>query len=161
MRDQAIGIKKSLMAYPSMITQLCLAAGVQEIPRVDMMIKATNITDHGLIRDIANSMAKMARRVVNMVADMLWKSDQAETVKAIETGKQTNTTQTDATGTSGAPSQVQFVPPRPQDMPSRLIMIYLTMWTKAMTRLGILEAKVHNMKGGMKPWVETQMARQD
>lgn len=104
MRDQAIGIKKSLMAYPSMITQLCLAAGVQEIPRVDMMIKATNITDHGLIRDIANSMAKMARRVVNMVADMLWKSDQAETVKAIETGKQTNTTQTDATGTSGAPS---------------------------------------------------------
>lgn len=146
MRYQAIGIKKSLMAYPSMISQLCLATGVQEIPRVDKMIKATNITDHGLIRDIENSMAKKARRVVNMVADMLWKSDQAETVKAIETGKQTDTTQTDATGTSGAPPLVQFVAPRPQDMPSRL---------------GILEPKVHNMKGGMKPWVDTQMASQD
>lgn len=30
-----------------------------------------------------------------------------------------------------------------------------------MTRLGTLEDKVRNMEGGVKPWVDTQLANQD
>lgn len=58
MRDRAISGEKLVLEYPCMITQLCLAIGVKELWGIDEMIKATNTTDLGLIRDAVNSLAR-------------------------------------------------------------------------------------------------------
>lgn len=84
-----------------------------------------------------------------MLFDIFQQSGQAETIEAAEIGGQTETIQIDTTGTSSAPS----VPPRPRGKPYGLIMISQAMCTEAMSRIGILEAKVHNIEGGVKPWV--------
>lgn len=46
-------------------------------------------------------------------------------------------------------------------MISRIIMISQAIWIEAMTRLGTLEAKFHNMEGGVKPWVDAQGSKGD
>lgn len=57
MRDHAIGGEKLLLAYPCLITQICLAAGVMEQPSINKMIEATRTIDLVLIRYTANSLA--------------------------------------------------------------------------------------------------------
>lgn len=96
-----------------------------------------------------------------MLSDMFQQSGQAESAKVLEIGGQTKTTQTDTVGTSSDPSPIQSIPPHPRGMTFRLIMIFQAIQSEAMTRLGTLEAKVHNMEGGIKPWVDEQMARQN
>lgn len=54
MRDHTVRGKKLLLAYPCMITQLCLAVEVLELPGIDEFLKAMRTTDLGLIRDGTN-----------------------------------------------------------------------------------------------------------
>lgn len=58
---------------------------------------------------------------------------------------ETKTTQIDTTGKSSASPLVQSVSHRTRGMPSCLIIIFLDIWTKDMTRLSMLEYKVHNI----------------
>lgn len=54
MRDHAIWGEKALLAYLCMITQICLATGSLELPRINEMIEAMQTTDLSLIRDVTN-----------------------------------------------------------------------------------------------------------
>lgn len=97
-----------LLAYPYLITQLCLVAGVQELSNIDKMIEATNTSDLGLIRDATNPMDIKVRQGADIIAEMFRHSCQtetAETIEAVETGGQTATTST-TEGTSSAPPLV-------------------------------------------------------
>lgn len=146
-----MGREKSLMAYPCLITQSCLAMGVQEVLGIDEMLKTINTTDLGLIKDTANPLARQSKQGVEMLAELYRQSDQEETSDVIKEGGQMKTTQTDAKGTFGAPPSVQFILPRLQGMPSSFMMISQAMWTEVIMRLGTLKAKVHNMEGSVKP----------
>lgn len=53
-----------------MINELCLDAGVQELPGIDQFKKPRNITYLGLIRDIENPMASQVCRVTKMISEM-------------------------------------------------------------------------------------------
>lgn len=53
-----MGIENLLLAYPSIVSQICLAAEMQELPGIDQLIELTNIIDMGLIWDIANPWPK-------------------------------------------------------------------------------------------------------
>lgn len=55
--DYAVRGEKSLLAYPCMIIQLCLVAGVLYLPRIDDMIEAIKTKDLGLITDVFNSLS--------------------------------------------------------------------------------------------------------
>lgn len=150
------------MLYPCIITQIFSAAEVQEIPGLDEMTVTTNITNPGQIRDPANPMTRKARRTL----DMFRKNGQAKTEEtasvSIQVDGQAKATQTmDRVGTSSALPLVQFVPPRLRGMPDSLMMISQSMQTKAILRLGMLEAKVNHLKGGVKPQIDAQMAIQD
>lgn len=105
-RDQDIGGEKLLLAYPCLITQLCLAIGVQELLDINKMIESTNTTDLGLIRDTTNLLSRQARRGADMLAEIYRQSSQteaSETTDVAEVVGQTETIQTlDAVGTSGA-----------------------------------------------------------
>lgn len=108
-----MGSEKLLMAYPCMIMQMLLAVGVQELPGIDKMFEATNTTNLGLIRNIANPLARKEIKGAVMLKDMYLHSGQTETVEAAEIGGQTETTQTlDIMGIPSAPPPVQSVPPR-------------------------------------------------
>lgn len=100
-----------------------------------------------------------------MLAEIFIQNSQTEAAemdKTAETDRQTETTQTSAIeGISSAPPPVQSIPSCLKGMPSSFIMILQAAWTEAMTRLAILEAKFQNMEGGVKPWVDTQLEKQD
>lgn len=141
--EQALGGKKSLLAYPCMATLICLAMGVQELSGIDEMIEAMNTTNLGLIRDIANPLDKKERNRADMLAEMYRQSGQTETTDTIKKDFQTETSLTlDAAGAYRASPLMHSVPPRSKGMPSRFNMISQAMWTKLMTRLITLEAKV-------------------
>lgn len=144
-----------------MITQMSLAMGVQELSGINEILEATNITGLGLIRDATNPLARQVQKIANFMANIFQHSSQVESAKAAETSEQMETTQTDSVGNSSALYLVQSVPYRPRGMPFRLIMILQAMWTKAMTRLTTLEAKVSHMEGGIKPRIDTYFANQD
>lgn len=58
MRDCVIRGEKVLLAYPCLITQICLAAGVMELSFIDEMIEAIHTTDLSLIRDAGNPLSR-------------------------------------------------------------------------------------------------------
>lgn len=45
MSDRDVGKEKLLLEYPCLITHLYLSTGLQELPSIYEMIKATNTTD--------------------------------------------------------------------------------------------------------------------
>lgn len=92
MRDRVMVGEKSLMVYTCMVTQLCLGIGVQEIPVVDEIIMATNITNLRLICDATKLMSRQVRKTINIVADMFQQSGQVENDETVKTGAQTKTT---------------------------------------------------------------------
>lgn len=59
-----------MLAYPCIITQLCLAAAVQDLPSINELIEATSITNLELIRDAGYPLARQERRTADMVKDM-------------------------------------------------------------------------------------------
>lgn len=69
-RDRAGRGKKLLFSYPYMITQICLAAGVQVLPGIDKMLEAINTTDLGLIKYMANPFVLQARQAADVMASM-------------------------------------------------------------------------------------------
>lgn len=66
LRDRLIRGKKSLLEYPFMITQMCLAVGVQELPGIDEILEATNTTHLGQIRDATNLLVRQTRKTVDL-----------------------------------------------------------------------------------------------
>lgn len=56
---------------------------------------------------------------------------------------------------------VQSVPPYPRGMPFGLIHISQAIWTEAMTILGMLQAKLCNMEGYIKSYINRQLVDQD
>lgn len=125
------------------------------------MLEAMNITDIGLIRDVANPLAWQVRQATDLRAYMFQQSGQAGTAEVAEAGVQRETLLTNTVGTSGAPPLVQSVPPRPRDKSSRLMMILQELWTEVMTKLDTLDAKVDYMEEDVKPWLDTYFANQD
>lgn len=95
MKYRVVGGGKSLLAYPYLITQLCLAAGVWDLLGIKEIIDATNTSDLGLNRDTTNPMARQARQGVDMLAKMY--RSQIVASKTAEASGQTRTTQTSAT----------------------------------------------------------------
>lgn len=69
-RDHVVGGKKALLAYPSMITQICLVVGVLELPGIDEMIEDRRTTYLGLIRDAANQLGQQVRQAVDILAGL-------------------------------------------------------------------------------------------
>lgn len=122
MKDKAMGGEKLLLAYLCLITQLCLAAGVQELPDINKMIEPSKTLDLGLIRDTTNPLAKQVRRATDIVANMFKQSGQPDIAKTDETAKtdsQTEPAQTsDTTSTPSSSPLIQFVPPRSRGMPT-------------------------------------------
>lgn len=66
-REVAIGI--SMHDY---VVVFCF--GVQEFPAINELVKATNSTNLGLIRDVDNSSARKARRRADILVDMFRQS---------------------------------------------------------------------------------------
>lgn len=62
--------------------------------------------------------------------------------EATKEGAHTETLYRNATGTSIAPTPVQFVPPKPRCIPFGTLMISQAFWTKVMTRLSTIVMKV-------------------
>lgn len=60
-----------LLAYPCMITHICLVTGVQQIPGVDELLEPIHTIDLGLNRDVANPMDRQARKRADMLANIL------------------------------------------------------------------------------------------
>lgn len=69
-RDQTVGEEKLLLVYLCIITLMCIVVGVQELLGIDELVEATNTMDIGLIRDAANSLARKAKRGVDMLDKM-------------------------------------------------------------------------------------------
>lgn len=149
-----------LLAYPFMIAQICMAGGVLELPRIKEMIKARQTFDIGLIKDISNPLAQLMRQATNMFVGIFVHGDQIDTpalAAAPEVESQTEGVHTDAVGTSSAPSLVQSMPYRPWGMPFNIIMISHTVWTKVVTKLAMLDAKVTCIEGGVRNWLDRRL----
>lgn len=84
MRDRAADGEKFLLANPFLITQLCLAVGIQELPSIDELIEATKTINLGLIKDSGNLLDKEARRGADMLNEMYRQSGQTKTTKDAE-----------------------------------------------------------------------------
>ncbi|KAF3648907.1 hypothetical protein FXO38_17937 [Capsicum annuum] len=57
LRVRKIGSQKAFLAYPCMITQICLALGVMELLGIDEMIDTWRTFDISLIQDMENPLA--------------------------------------------------------------------------------------------------------
>lgn len=145
---------KSLLSYPYMITYICMVAEVLELLGIDKILEDTRTIDLGLIRDAANPLTQQARQAADMMAAIFPQGGQDDNAKEDEAGAQIETSHTDVVGTSSSPPPLKFVPPRPQGMPSGIIMITQELWTEVMTRLDILEAMVGYIEGGVNPWLD-------
>lgn len=64
-----------------------------------------------------------------------------------EASAQTEAAPIDVAGTSNALPPVYSVPPRPRGIPLSVMLISQAAWTKVVTQLATLTAKVGNMKG--------------
>lgn len=61
LRDPLVAVQNELLAYPYMISQICLAVKVFRIPYIYEMIEAQRTFDIGLIRDAAKPLAQPMR----------------------------------------------------------------------------------------------------
>lgn len=82
-----------------------------------------NTTDFSLIQDIDNSLAQQTRQTTDLMKYMFRQSGQVETAEAAKIGEQTETMQTDRISTLISYSPVHSVSPKPQGIPSRLVII--------------------------------------
>lgn len=99
-----------------MITQICLAAGVLELPWINEMIEDQRIFDIGLIRDVANPLDRLIRHITDTMARLFAQDDQTDIptiAVAIEVESQTEGIPTDATDTFSAPPPIHSLLPRP------------------------------------------------
>ncbi|KAF3659672.1 putative membrane-bound transcription factor site-2 protease-like [Capsicum annuum] len=70
MRERSIEGQKLLLAYPYLISKLCLTVGLQELSGIDKLVETNNTRNLGLIKDTGNPLSRQARRAAVMVADM-------------------------------------------------------------------------------------------
>ncbi|KAF3667788.1 hypothetical protein FXO37_09839 [Capsicum annuum] len=86
MRDRVVRGEKSLLDYHCLITQICMAIGVVEVPGIYEMIEAMRTTDLVLIKDVESPLAQHARQKEDWMTEVITK---LATLKAKIRGGQT------------------------------------------------------------------------
>lgn len=157
MRDRAVGGNKVSLAYLFLITQICLAARVLEIPEVDELIEARRTLDIGFIPNETNPLTQPVRQSTDVIEGMLLQNDQtdnSETAETSETSAQTMAKPTDAVGTSSGQPPVQSMPPRPHGTPPGVTLIFEVAQIEVVTKLATLTVNVGHIEGGVQSWMD-------
>ncbi|KAF3684980.1 hypothetical protein FXO38_00027 [Capsicum annuum] len=67
-RDRS-NITNTILAFPFLLIQIYLDAGVQEFPGINRFLRPKTTIDMGLIKDVSNLISKMTKLATSMVSD--------------------------------------------------------------------------------------------
>lgn len=82
--DRVVGDQKALLAYPYMITQIYLTAGVLELPGIDKMIEVWRKFDINLITYAAKPFTWPMRQTKDVMAGLFPQNDQTDSSSIFE-----------------------------------------------------------------------------
>lgn len=136
----------TVLAFPCLLTKICLGARVPEILEIDGFLWTRTTIDLGLIRYINDPMSRMAKLCALTVSDA-YESRGSDTIRALDiVHTPTDTGQSEPQSTDvSVPSPTLISTPRPSTSRSILsdyVLVSQLFLSEVMMRLSMVETKV-------------------